>query len=115
MNTALKRQPQENIPEVAEVLPFPKRRRSGRPWNEHERNFAVANHRGMYCDQIGDAIGRSATAVEYFLAMMGLHVLRRPTDARRGRPASDGPGYVRNDDAAHLKAIFKARPQGFTW
>lgn len=70
----------------------------------------------MYCDQIGDAIGRSATAVEYFLMVtMGLNILRRPITGRRGRPASEGPNYVRNDDEAHVRAVLKARGQGFAW
>lgn len=105
----------ETIIEGAGLLIWPERkRRTTRSWTSDEMIFVLANYSKMDSYRLGRSIGRTSTAVEFFLAQRGLKAMRIKVEVKRGRrtDAPHKPMRSIDPDQAHLAAIFRARPMG---
>lgn len=102
--------------EGAGLLVWPERkRRTTRSWTPDEERLVLAKYDKMDSYRLGRSIGRSSTAVEFFLAQRGLKAMRLKVEVKRGRrtDAPHKPSRATNPDEAYLTAVFKARSQGF--
>jgi hypothetical protein len=101
----------ELLIEGAGLLVWPERkRRTTRPWSAEDIAFVLANYAKMDSYRLGASIGRSSTAVEYFLAQRDLQPMRLQVVKKREYTRAP---YCSANHAAHLAAVFSARGRGF--
>lgn len=88
--------------------------RTSRPWTDDEKTIALFMAPDANIVEIGEAIDRSPTAVEFYLSTQGLRAKPMPSLAvrGRGRPPLDAEAGKFSDEA-HVAAIFRECRNGF--